>query len=293
MSTVNFSPNSSKIALNKPRQTTIEQFSQKPIQAGGVNINRPEANPNISSTASKEANAGRREQVENRASNTLLNASQSLSSRQNLVEGLGKTLSSISSLVKELKTEVNPNRKEAIKNEINSLVEDVETSFNKAVERDPKLRESITFTALAKPADETNATQKFSSVSVAGVPSPEDLGLNSLDLDDIEATEETISNAQNIVAGKSNELNSNATEIGLAVKSKQQALEAEAPENPEDSAKKLADAIKTSAQFFVQDNEPKPGVVSSLVVEKQLEGDSKSPAKQSLNEGGEGNNIRT
>ncbi|HMO17634.1 MAG TPA: hypothetical protein PKA63_05420 [Oligoflexia bacterium] len=271
MSLVNFSPNSSKLALSKPRETPLQQLSNKPVQAGSVNISKAERDPNISTTEANQSSSNRREQVESRASNTLLNASQKVSSRKNAIEGLEKTLSSIGSLITELKNETNPNRQESIKSEIQTLVNDAKSSFAKASERDPNIRDNTTFSVLTKKPDEGNDTQKFSSVNVAGVPSPEDLGIESLDLSDLEESEQTVSNARQVLKQKSNELDSNASEIGIVVREKRNSLSAEAPENPEESAKNLADAIKTSAQFFVQDNEPKNDAVSALVLENQKE----------------------
>lgn len=258
MAQVKFSPQSTKLGspLSKTPELPIEKLRPKGIE-GSLQINSRTSLSPTEARASDSVSLSRREQVESRASNSLLNASQNLSKKEVLTSSLLEVVKSVQSLTSELENEVNPLRQSKLKEDIQAQIDQAEESFQRAINDDPSLITQGSFTIPVFNNKEDANTTQIKTITISAAFSPDDIGITSLDTSNIESAKATLADARSSLNSKQSELESSKTEITGAVKDKIQELELERNNSVEDISlrtEELAKQITSSTERFIIQN---------------------------------------
>jgi hypothetical protein len=258
MAQVKFSPQSTKIGspLSKLPELPIEKLRPKGIE-GSLQINSKSSLAPSEARARDSVSLSRREQVESRASNSLLNASQNLSKKEALTSSLLEVVKSVQSLTSELENEVNPLRQSKLKEDIQAQIDQAEESFQRAINDDPNLMTQGSFTVPVFNNKEEVTTGQIKTITISAAFSPNDVGITSLDTSDIESLKATLADARSSLNSKQSELESSRTEITGSVKDKIQELELERDTSVDEISirtEELAKQITSSTDKFIIQN---------------------------------------
>jgi hypothetical protein len=204
-----------EVLLAKSQQTTQKSIGVKGSpQATSAPLMQTSGDSFAVKTASQ--------QTEESTSRTLFQASLSLTKREDITKKLQETTVEVLETAKAINAEVDPIKKEELKQEAAKLIEEAQKQYEAAIEEDPSLAENETYAAILKPGADPNDAAKTYSVTLGAAPSVQGLGLNDLSFEDadIEATitklEYTVSNLGTQLTAQQ----STNTSISSAVKSR-------------------------------------------------------------------------
>ncbi len=180
--------------------------SSKPYQAQGSAP--PAAQPQLSLIRTSSAHtydsdpvnvSKLRERVAERASNTLLSASLSVTRKQNAAENLMATADTLLKKAQEIKNEPSFLRQAELQTEAEDLVGETSANYAAAAQNEPSIAEDETVSTVMKTGADINDPQKTHTTAISAVPSPAALGITSLSFEK-SAIDGTIASLSNIRA---------------------------------------------------------------------------------------------
>ena len=210
---------------------------------------------------------------ERQTTGILFNASSSLDQRQDAAENLLGVVEQLRDNAEEIEREVDPNRRQALIDESEALVQQAQADFEAAVEENPSLAENETITAVITPGEDPSSGQTTFTTSLPRGTSPEDLGLPSVNFEDAEAAQETLDDVAGQLRGQVASIESTRSDVATAVRDRGRAIASEEQNeravDPDSRSEELAQEVAQSASRITEASPVEQLEVQSLLAEEE------------------------
>ncbi len=222
-----------------------------------------------SSAEATKSSLGSKARSEERASRSLSILANSLTLKEDAVTKRSSTLSQLQELASKIKSETDPLKAAAFREDAAAIIAAQNESDDQAVADDENVGELVTATVRTLPFDDSSS-EGVLSISLSATSSLAELGISaaSFSSSDIDDTISTLSGAQERVAVEQNSLVASRAGLEAAVSEAgtkaASTTAASATESPERFASRIASTISRASSTMVQSG------VSALPVESLL-----------------------
>ena len=221
--------------------------------------------------------------VENKTSNILSSSTSDLNSRKSYTESTINGINKLKVISEEIQNEVNPERKQSLIEEADSILSTLKSQYSDAIEKNPNLAQDSISTALVKPGADYREGQKFTEVLSTAILSPSQAGLDSVDFSDPETATDQLDASLANYGIKSASYESSSSEINGATKKAISQYEASSKSKTSDKKEVNVQEVITSnsKNLIAGQNNIDAETVTKLLDSSQLEDQLKSKDQQS------------
>lgn len=211
----------------------------------------------------------KKNEVQDRVSNSLLTASQEINKRASILQNISSTIDKLGSLTTEANNETDPTRKALLTSEADTLLSDLNTFLTDRFSEDQNLSSTVTLSAITDQNPDFITTSPSTTISIEGIPSISELGLDSMDFNNYDTSISLLTAASSIVSQKLSSLSSSASQIGATVDEEITKFKLEASnlanKDKEETLKDLANSVVNSINSFINNNQTSPDAVIELL----------------------------
>jgi len=254
------------------------------ISKNSLSLNQSNSTSSSTSETSSTINA-KREDIENRTSNSLLTSSIAISKRESITNSTLSAVGKLTSLNDEISNEIDPTRKASLISEAETILSDLNSYLTSEISNDSNLSSNVVVSSISPTDSDLSSSGSITSISIQGISSLSDLGISALDFTDNETTESALNSATLSLAQKLNSYSNSTTSVTSKVETEVAQFNLEAKElestDKEQTLKDLNNSVSQSILNFTTATTTSADSILNLITDSDENENSDSNEEES------------